>query len=97
MRPPSRTHGVALAQRFELDLASTSSAYHGLDIATRWTAARQFFGVCYYRLGNVRRLARPLRKTRSLAPPILGPLRRFPYLSAYPLEALGYNLEPLRG
>ena len=57
---PSRAHGAAIIQRFELDRLSVQSAlFASFAVATRWAAARRLSGPGYYRFDNLGSLAHP--------------------------------------
>jgi hypothetical protein len=54
-RPPNRTNGVTLDPKFRTRLSFGRLANHSsqLDIATRCSAARQVFGLSYYKAGQI--------------------------------------------
>jgi hypothetical protein len=88
LHPPSRGHGVVASQVLALELSSIiwpSLVHHGYShTQDRGSAAFRPFQLI--RRANFSRLARPLRKFRSLAPPVLGLHRPLTYLSAYGLK-----------
>jgi len=88
LRPPSRTQVVAAVQGFALNLGSIvwpTMVHHkrSCTLGRGSAAFRPFQPIRRYRFW---RLARTMRKFRSLAPPTLGLLRPFPYLGAYGLK-----------
>ena len=53
-RPPSRTHGVAWIQGFALDFApSIRPIVVHYEHGPGYTAARQLFGLAYYKAGQL--------------------------------------------
>jgi hypothetical protein len=96
LRPPSRSQGVAVLRGLALGLASIiwpTLVHHGYsNMSDRGSAnLRPFQRVLR---NNLRCLARPLRKFRSLAPPAPGPHRPFHYLRASGLKPRAESFRP---